>query len=184
MKHSRIHYPPVWRVIGAPSPSRKVLVLTLAIFINILSAEACHAVADASRFTGERARTLPELVAGLVRRSADLTYISEQDSEVFVFYRNTQVKEITDSVLLSLLRRPSESRVHQESWSTFFQLRTSTDPTGRWTLLRQYLEANLTNLAVFRLPRDDPYGAQYDLYAVGLFDGNIVVGVQMFGVAT
>jgi hypothetical protein len=34
------------------------------------------------------------------------------------------------------------------------------------------------------LPREDPYGAQYDLYAVGLFGGNIVVGVQMFGVAT
>lgn len=103
---------------------------------------------------------------------------------MFVFYRNTPVKELTGAVLLALLRRPPGSFIQQEPWSKFFQLRSSTDPTGRWTILREYLEANLTNVVVFRLPRDDPYGSQYDLFAVGLFNGNIVVGVQMFGVGT
>jgi hypothetical protein len=50
--------------------------------------------------------------------------------------------------------------------------------------LQEYLEENLTNLTVFRLPRGQPYSAQYDLYAVGIFNGKTVVGVQMFGVAT
>jgi hypothetical protein len=127
---------------------------------------------------------LSQLVGGIVTRSAELTYITEQDSDVFVFYRNTQVAEITDTVLLSLLRRPAGSPVEQQSWSTFVQLRVNTDTTGRWSTLQRYLELNLTNLAVFRLPRGEPYEAQYDLYAVGLFNGTTVVGVQMFGVAT
>ena len=63
-------------------------------------------------------------------------------------------------------------------------MRTQNDPTRRWGYLKEYLEANLTDLTVFRIPRDAPYGAQYDVYAVGIFNGETVVGIQMFGVAT
>jgi hypothetical protein len=160
------------------------LILTLVVVITAFAVTRCHAAADVSRSPDESAHTLPQFVSGIITRSAELTYITEQDSEVFVFYRNTPVKELTGAVLLSLLRRPPGSSIQQESWSKFFQLRSINDPTGRWTILRQYLEANLTNVVVFRLPRDDPYGAQYDLFAVGLFSGKIVVGVQMFGVGT
>jgi len=124
------------------------------------------------------------LLGGIVERSAELVYITEQDSEVFAFYRNTPVKEVTDNVFLAILRRPVETQIIQQSWSSFFQIRVNNDPTRRWGDLKKYLEANLTNLTVFRLPRGAPYGAQYDLYAVGIFNGDTVVGIQMFGVAT
>lgn len=184
MKHSYNHSSPVWRPNPLTNPSSGVSTLTLLVLITVLVATSCQAAADASGFSGEAVRTLPQFVGGIITRSAELTYITEQDSEVFVFYRNTPVNELTGDVLLSLLRRPSVSPIQQESWSKFFQLRANTDPTGRWAILRQYLEANLTDAVVFRLPRADPYGAQYDLYAVGLFNGNLVVGVQMFGVGT
>ncbi len=137
-----------------------------------------------ARAPANSARTLPELLGGIVERSAELVYITEQDSEVFAFYRNTPVKEVTDNVFLAILRRPVETQIIQQSWSSFFQIRVNNDPTGRWGDLKKYLEANLTNLTVFRLPRGAPYGAQYDLYAVGIFNGDTVVGIQMFGVAT
>ena len=128
--------------------------------------------------------TLPQFVGGVVTRSAKLIYLTEQDSEVFAFYRNTPVTKITDIALLDLIRRPRETRVTELSWSAFFQLRTNRDSTGRWRSLQVYLEANLTDFTVFQVPRDAPYDSQYDLYAVGIFNGNTVVGVQMFGVAT
>jgi hypothetical protein len=184
MKISHDHHSPVWLANRLARTSSGISILTLVVLITAFSVTRCHASADDSGSSDERANTLPQFVGGIITRSAELTYITEQDSEVFVFYRNTPVKELTGAVLLSLLRRPPGSSIQQESWSKFFQLRSINDPTGRWTILRQYLEANLTNVVVFRLPRDDPYGAQYDLFAVGLFSGNIVVGVQMFGVGT
>lgn len=184
MKYSHNHRSSERRTNRLANSSRGISILGLVVMITALSVIRCHASAEGSGLPVERANTLPQFVGGIITRSAELTYITEQDSEVFVFYRNTPVKELTGAVLLSLLRRPPGSSIQQESWSKFFQLRSNNDPTGRWTILRQYLEANLTNVVVFRLPRDDPYGAQYDLFAVGLFSGNIVVGVQMFGVDT
>jgi len=127
--------------------------------------------------------TLPKLVSGIVARSAELIYVTEQDSEVFSFYRNAPVTKISERVFLDLLRRPADTTIETESWSAFFQLRTQRDPTGRWRRLQTYLEANLTDRIVYRLPHAAPSDSQYDLYAVGIFNG-MVVGVQMFGVAT
>ena len=182
MKHSHVQLAPR-RATGRPGSASRIAIQVLSIVIGMLAATACHA-ADASKSSVEKARTLPQLIGGVVSRSTQLTYITEQDSDVFVFYRNTPVEELTDNVFLSLLRRPAGSLIQQQPWSTFFNLRTSSDPTGRWATLRQYLEANLTNLTVFRISREAPYEAQYDLFAVGIFNGNIVVGVQMFGIAT
>jgi hypothetical protein len=163
------------------SKSAGVIVLT---FFVLLAASATYACQAAISMTPDKARTLPEFVGGIATLSSQLNYITEQDSEVFAFYRNTPVDEMTDSSFLSVLRRPVDTRVIQQSWSSFFKIRTSIDPTGRWKALQDYLEANMTNLVIFRLPRDAPYGAQYDLYAVGVFNGKVIVGVQMFGVAT
>lgn len=183
MKISHNHHSSAWLVNRLVSISSGISIL-IVVMITAFSVTRCHASADGSSSSAESVSTLPQFVGGIIARSAELTYITEQDSEVFVFYRNTPVKELTGAVLLSLLRRPPSSFIQQESWSKFFQLRSNTDPTGRWTILRHYLEENLTNVIVFRLPREDPYGAQYDLFAVGLFRGTIVVGVQMFGVGT
>jgi hypothetical protein len=158
--------------------------LLFAVIILILAASSCHAAGNAQSPSANKASTISQLVHGIVTRSASLNYISEQDSEVFAFYRNTQVKELTDTVFLSLIRRPTETRIIKQSWTDFFRVRTSTDPTGEWRKLQEYLEGNMTNLIVYRVSRDAPYETQYDLYAVGIFNQNTVVGVQMFGVAT
>ena len=160
------------------------MIFVVAVLFGLLSGPACRAATDTSHAVGSNPMTLSQFVAGIVTRSADLTYVTEQDSEVVAFYRNTRVKEMTDSVFLALLRRPVGTPITGQAWSAFFTLRTQNDATGRWRHLQEYLEANLTNLIVFRLPRDGPYSAQYDLYAVGIFNGETVVGVQMFGVAT
>ena len=72
---------------------------------------ACNAATNTSPPGGIRPLTLPQLVAGIVSHSADLNYITEQDSEVFAFYRNTPVTELTDNVFLELLRRPEETQI-------------------------------------------------------------------------
>lgn len=159
-------------------------ILFLAIIVVIVAGTSCYAADGIRPAIAQQPLTLSHFVDGIIIRSAGLNYVSEQDSEVFAFYRNTPVKEITDTAFLSILRRPTESRIVQLSWSDFFRVRTNNDPTREWRVLQGYLEANLTNLTIFRVPRDAPYGAQYDLYAVGIFNGGTVVGVQMFGVAT
>ena len=148
---------------------------TALIFILVAVSTACRASPP---------ETLSRLVEGIVSRSAELTYVTDQDSEVFAFYRNASIAKMSDSVFLDLIRRPPETEINRLSWSAFFQVRTSRDATGRWRNLQLYLEANLTELTVFQIPRDAPYDSQYDLFAVGLFNDNTVVGVQMFGVAT
>ena len=160
------------------------MMFTLAVLVVMFSGSECHGRTHMPLSFKSGSLTLSDFVGGIIVRSKNLNYVTEQDSEVFVFYRNTAVKDMTDSVFLALLRRPAETEIIQQSWSIFFQLRTANDPTGRWRTLQKYLEPNLTNLTIFRLPRGAPYGAQYDLYAVGIFNGDTVVGVQMFGVAT
>jgi Nuclease A inhibitor-like protein len=168
--------------VHSPNKLSVLRVLILAVLVVGSVGPACQAADEPPSWSGPL--TLSQLVVGIVTRSADLNYITEQDSEVFAFYRNTPVDELNTDVFLELLRRPAETDIVRQPWSSFFQLRTQSDSTGRWRELQQYLEANLTNLSVFRLPRDRPYASQYDLYAVGVFNGKTVVGVQMFGVAT
>ena len=158
--------------------------LILAAVVALLNVTACRAADEFSASAQDRPLTLSQFVAGIVTRSSDLKYITEQDSEVFAFYRNATVKEISEPVFLKLIKLPVGSQVIQQSWASFFQMRTQNDPTGGWANLRNYLEANLTNLTVIRVPRASPYDAQYDVYAIGIFNGNLIVGVQMFGVAT
>lgn len=165
-------------------PALHIFGLMFVVLVSIGPGRGCYAARDVHSATASPPQTLGRLVEGIVNRSAHLTYVTEQDSEVFAFYRNTPVKEMTDSVFLGLLRRPEETQMVQQSWFEFFRIRTANDTSGRWRELQLYLEANLTNLIIFRIPRDPPFDAQYDLYAVGIFDKNVVVGVQMFGVAT
>ena len=154
----------------------------LALVLGLLGCTACNA--SSAKSIGNNPRTLSQLIAGIVTRTEGLNYITEQDSEVFAFYRNTPVREIDDARFLELLRRPTETRIIKQSWSTFFEIQKRKDANNHWRDLQDYLETCLTNLTVFKVPRDDPYDSQYDLYVIGLFDGDKVVGIQMFGVAT
>ncbi len=183
MRYKRFEKVPEWQAY-LRCTSAVFRILVLAVLVGMLTGSAGHAATEMSPLIGDRPMTLSQFVVGIVTRSADLNYVTEQDSEVFAFYRNTPVREISDTVFLELLRRPAEAQIITQSWSPFFQIRTQNDPTGRWRNLQAYLESHLTNLTVLILPRDEPYGAQYDLYAVGILNGETVVGVQMFGVAT
>src|SRR5688572_24518625 len=165
------------------SLNRTLRTLLPAGLLGLLIGLGCHGAAS-SQSVDEEAITLPKLINGIVMRSAELNYVTEQDSEVFAFYRNSLVNEISEEAFLGLLRRPDETQIIRQSWATFFQLRTQHDSTGRWRHLQEYLEAHLTDHTVLRIPRESPYDSQYDLYAVGLFNGKRVVGIQMFGVAT
>ena len=156
----------------------------LALLVWTAAGVSCTAQASIESDQSKKPTTLSEFAGGIIVRSADIIYITEQDSEVFLFYRNTPIEDLEGEAFLILLRRPLETPVIPQLWSEFFQLRTANDSTGRWRSLQQYLEANLTNVTVFRIPRDKPFDSQYDLYAVGLFRGRTVVGIQMFGVAT
>lgn len=163
--------------------SSTIFILVLALFVGTSPVSACRVTTYLTLLPDKRP-TLPEFVGGILTRSAELNYVTEQDSEVFVFYRNTPIEEMSDEAFVAILRRPPETKIIRQSWSLFFETRTRNDAAGRWRALQEYLEASLTSLTVFRLPRDAPYEAQYDLYAVGIFNGKTVVGIQMFGVAT
>jgi hypothetical protein len=184
MKYRTFCAVPVRQTVLYRNMSGAFKILVLATFVVMFAGYEGHGAAYMLPPTPEKTLTLSQFVAGIITRSADLNYVTEQDSEVFAFYRNTPAKEMTNDVFLALLRRPGDTQIVRQSWSTFFQIRTQNDPTGRWGQLQEYLEANLKNPTVFRLPRGAPYGAQYDLYAVGIFNAETVVGVQMFGVAT
>lgn len=174
----------IWHSIHPITLNKFVTIASLLILFTTVGYSACHAATHRHDAADIRPQTVSLFVEGIVTRSAEMVYISEQDSEVFAFYRNTPVKVINDVVFLQLLRRPAQTQIFRESWSGFFAARTRNDPTGRWRNLQEYLEENMSNLTVFRLPREAPHGAQYDLYAVGIFNGHTVVGVQMYGVAT
>lgn len=170
-------------LLSRHNTSSAFTIMALALFIGTSTVYACHATTHLP-LPPDKRPILSEFVGGILTRSMGLNYVTEQDSEVFVFYRNTPVKEISDEAFLAILKRPPETKVVRQSWASFFETRTRNDSTGRWRELQKYLEANLTSLIVFRLPRDEPYGLQYDLYVVGLFNDATVVGVQMFGVST
>lgn len=162
-----------------------ILSLTLITWTSF--ATACYAATEGQAFDrviGRSSDTLAEFVGGVISRCEGLNYVTEQDSEVFAFYRNAPVRELTEAGFLKLLKHPAETVIVRRSWADFIRARVRTDPTGRWRQLQEYLEANLNDLVVFQIPRGEPYEAQYDLYAVGVFKGRTVVGVQTFGVAT
>ena len=165
------------------SCSRSGTHFVTGLVLPVLAIQIVIALCVTSACGGNRPALAP-FIAGIVTRSADLTFVTEQDSEVFAFYRNTEVKDLSDDCFLSLIRRPPGVRVVRIPWQDFFRFRKQTDPAGNWRNLQEYLEANLINVTVIRVPRDAPYDTQYDLYAVGIFDGGKVVGVQMFGVGT
>src|SRR5690348_3070880 len=71
--------------------------LILLTFVVLLAASTTYACQAAISLGRDKVRTLPEFVSGIATLSAQLNYISEQDSEVFVFYRNTPVDEMTDA---------------------------------------------------------------------------------------
>jgi hypothetical protein len=109
-----------------------LLTLVFAIIVGVFAGSACHAATDFFPAIGKTSPlTLSEFTAGIVTRSADLNYVTEQDSEVFAFYRNAPVKELTGGVFLEVLRRPAETQIISQPWSTSSRVRARAAPTRR-----------------------------------------------------
>ena len=56
------------------------LIFCLSMLFVMFGGSACHALADTQRPADVISRTLPQIVAGIVTRTAELNYITEQDS--------------------------------------------------------------------------------------------------------
>ena len=146
----------------------------LSLFLLIFSAAAINATAQ--DFSKQRPFPLGNILSGIQERAENLIYISEEDWDVnaFVIGRNVQIlnaetfKHSNPKVLFET--------VEDFSTDIFWQRLEQKD--RRWTRLRNYLEANLTQIHVFKVG-----DVRRDIYAVGLFDGHII-GVRMFAIET
>ena len=123
-----------------------------------------------------RLSPLGSLVAGIQERADNLVYISEEDWDVnvFVIARNISVlnSETFQAANPFIAFEPIEEIPIDE-------LFTRLENRGAaWTNLRNYLEANLVSLKVFKAKN-----IRREVYAVGLFQGHIV-GIRTFAVET
>ena len=150
--------------------NKKILMLSLLIFVfGALSASA-------QDFYKQRPFPLGNLLGGIQERAENLTYISEEDWDVnaFVIGRNVQVlnAETFKSANPKVLYETVEDFPTEYFWARLEQ------KDRRWTRLRNYLEANLTEIHIFKVG-----DIRRDVYVVGLFDDHIV-GVRMFAIET
>lgn len=145
------------------------------LFILMVSAFAASS-ASAQELSKTRNFPLGNVLSGIQDRAENLVYISEEDWDVnaFVIGRNVSVlnaqtfKQSNPKVLYETV----EEFPVNDFWSRLEQ------QNYRWTRLRNYLEANLTQIHIFKVG-----DVRRDVYVVGLFDGHIV-GVRMFAVET
>ena len=150
--------------------NKKILFLMIVVFALTVSS------ASAQEFSKTRISPLGNLLAGIQDHSDSLIYISEEDWDVnaFVIGRNVTIlnaqtfKQSNPKVLYETV----EDFPVNDFWSRLEQ------QNCRWTRLRNYLEANLTQIHIFKVG-----DVRRDVYIVGLFDGHIV-GVRMFAVET
>ena len=150
--------------------SKKILLFILLIFtLTALNASA-------QDFYKSRPFPLGNLLSGIQERAENLIYISEEDWDVnaFVIGRNVQFlnAEAFKSANPKVLYETVEDYPVEYFWARLEQ------KDRHWTILRNYLEANLTQIRVFKTG-----DVRRDVYVVGLFDGHIV-GVRMFAIET
>ena len=150
--------------------SKKILLFILVIFTLTASS------ASAQDFYKSRPFPLGNLLSGIQERSDSLVYISEQDWDVnaFVIGRNVQILDVGTfkSANPKVLYETVEDFPVDDFWWRLEQ------KDYRWTCLRNYLEANLAQIHIFKVG-----DIRRDIYVVGLFQGHIV-GVRMFAIET
>jgi hypothetical protein len=149
--------------------SKKILLFLVIFAFGVLTVPA-------QDFYKSRLFPLGNLLGGIQERAENLVYISEEDWDVnaFVIGRNIQT-------LNAETFKQSNPKILYETIEDFpveyFWWRLE-QKDRRWTILRNYLEANLTQIHVFKVG-----DVRRDVYVVGLFDGHIV-GARMFAVET
>ncbi len=132
--------------------------------------------ASAQEFSKTRISPLGNLLAGIQDRSDSLVYISEEDWDVNAFVIGRNVSVLNVQTFKAANPKVLYETVEDFPVNVFWERLELKD--YRWTRLRNYLEANLTQIHVFKTG-----DIRRDVYVVGLFDGHIV-GVRMFGVET
>ena len=150
--------------------SKKILLFVVLIF--------ALATVSASAQDLYKSRPFPigNVLSGIQERAENLVYISEEDWDVnaFVIGRNV-------SVLNAQTFKQSNPKILYETVEDFpvnvFWERLEQKDYS-WTRLRNYLEANLAQIHIFKVG-----DVRRDVYVVGIFDGHIV-GVRMFAVET
>ncbi len=150
--------------------SKKYL-LTI-VFIIALTALS----ASAQEFSKTRTSPLGNLLAGIQDRSDSLVFISEEDWDVNAFVIGRNVSVLNAQTFKAANPKISYETVEEFPINDFFARLENQD--YRWARLRNYLEANLTQIHVFKVG-----DLRRDIYVVGLFDDHIV-GVRMFAVET
>ncbi len=123
-----------------------------------------------------RLSPLGSLVAGIQERADNLVYISEEDWDVNIFVIGRNVSGLNVQTFQAANPFIAFELMEEIDVDAFFARLEKRD--AAWTNLRNYLEANLTSLKVFKVGN-----VRRDVYAVGLFQGHIV-GVRMFAVET
>lgn len=123
-----------------------------------------------------RISPLGNLVAGIQERADSLTYISEQDWDVNVFVIGRNISVLNAETFLAANPFIAFEPIEEIPFDEFFTRLEKRD--AAWTNLRNYLEANLVSLKVFKAKN-----IRREVYAVGLFQGHIV-GIRTFAVET
>ncbi len=123
-----------------------------------------------------RVSPLGNLLAGIQERADNLNYISEQDWDVNVFVIARQITQLSPANFQAANPFIAYQPIEEIDVEVFFS-RPSLQ-TQAWTNLRNYLEANLAQLTVFKVGE-----VRREVYIVGLFQGHII-GVRTFAVET
>lgn len=123
-----------------------------------------------------RLMPLGNFVAGIQERADNLVYISEQDWDVNVFVIGRNISVLNAESFRAANPFIAFEPIEEIPVDEFFTRLENRD--AAWTNLRNYLEANLTSLKVFKAKN-----IRREVYAVGLFQGHIV-GIRTFAVET
>jgi hypothetical protein len=151
--------------------SRKILIKTF--FAAVILLTVCG-IGKAQLKT--RVSPLGNLLAGIQDRADNLIYISEEDWDVNVFVIGRNVSVLNAESFQAANPFIAFASVEEIDVDAFFTRLEKRD--AAWTNLRNYLEANLTSLKVFKVGN-----IRRDVYAIGLFQGHIV-GIRTFAVET
>ena len=150
--------------------NKKILLLFILIFA------LAAASASAQDFYKARPFPLGNILGGIQERAENLIYISEEDWDVNAFVIGRNVSTLNAQTFKQANPKVLYETVEDFPVNDFFTRLENQD--YRWTRLRNYLEANLTQIHIFKIG-----DIRRDVYVVGLFDGHIV-GVRIFAVET
>ncbi len=151
--------------------SRKILIKTF--FAAVILLTVCS-IGKAQIKT--RISPLGNLLAGIQDRADNLNYISEQDWDVNVFVIGRNITILSPANFQAANPFIAYQPIEEINVEVFFS-RPSLQ-TQAWINLKNYLEANLTQLEVFKVG-----DVRREVYVVGLFQGHII-GVRIFAVET